>query len=279
VIVAPLNDRQCLDLVTTKAREWSRSKFAENEAARFRSTAELAESIRAEPQLDDDGKSHGAVTLHCDYNVRVREDPRNPNCVERAAWYLAAAERIDPTLERALITVNVTLDGKRLRHTNVVERPRGTGEWLPVHLEPEPLGPRNSGGDGADIAATVLGVVHPIGKQVIVGLGTVYGGSQGGQTAGQVADALGGYEGQGIQRWRGSDGTTDQRSAPDTAGGAQAQGSLAGSARATPREDVRTAPSSATPRAARADVPTPPLSPTTQRSSSWARTGKKRRTR
>ena len=199
MILAPLNDSQCLDQVLANVRQWSRSAFAHREAARYPTTADLAAAIRAEPQLDDTGRGR-AHALQCDDRVRLREDPRNPNCVERAAWYLAAAEVIDPSLERSLLTVPVTLaDGSPARHTNAVERTPG-GSWEPVLLQPDaaPIARRNVG--AGEVFSDIFKVIHPIGRAVV----TYYAGEKTGKL---VGDALGGAEDAGVAI-AGGDGST-----------------------------------------------------------------------
>lgn len=57
---------------------------------------------------------------------RLRIAPADPNCVERAALYLGAAELIDPTPERSLTTIDVPGG----RHTLPVE------DGAPVVLDP-----------------------------------------------------------------------------------------------------------------------------------------------
>jgi hypothetical protein len=183
MIVAPLNDGACLNLVLDKAREWSGSKWAAVEAARYRNPAHLARAIRALPQLDDDGGAKASVALPCDYGVRLRRDPRNPNCVERAAWYLAVAEKMDPATMRSLFTATMRAGGGLVRHTNAVEHLGG--RWEPVVLQPD-AALRNA--TAGEVLGQVQEVVHPIGAGLLSAFGL-----------GGLADQIGALERQGIQ--------------------------------------------------------------------------------
>lgn len=199
MITEPINDRQCLELATAKAKEWSRTLAAR--AGRYRSTRELAEELRRLPQLDDDGRS-GAPAIACEYPVRLRQTPGNPNCVERAVWYLALAEAIDPTTSRALLTVPVRAG----RHTAVAER-RG-GEWVPVDLSPVRTSTLRNGPQEAEVLSAVQRPVHAVGG----GLLRFFGGQE---LGGGVADQLGEWEEQGIAEVHG--GSRPEAAAAKTA--------------------------------------------------------------
>ncbi|MCB9563145.1 MAG: hypothetical protein H6708_22335 [Kofleriaceae bacterium] len=77
-------------------------------AARFDTTEELSAWIRQLPQRDDHGAAYdGPKVDACAPPQRLRIAPADPNCVERAATYVAAAELIDPRPERRLATIEV----------------------------------------------------------------------------------------------------------------------------------------------------------------------------
>lgn len=244
MILEPINDKPCLRQVEAQARAWSKTALVRREALKYSTTADLIAAVQQLPQLDDPGNAH-AHTLQCDYRVRLRENPRNPNCVERAAWYLAVAEAIDPTTERTLVTVNVTAaGGDSVRHTNVLERPPATAvgahEWFAVSLFPSPaIGPRNV--SLGDVLGDVKDVVHPVGKAVL--------GFYLGDTGRSWGDALGSYEDQGVAAAGGSrpeasaDVRTGNEAAPKTTASA-----------ATPPAG-KTAASVAAPAAAKAAPP------------------------
>jgi hypothetical protein len=128
MIDAPLNDTECLGLITEMAGRASLTPEAQALAARFPSTRALVEHIRALPQRDDSGDPADGPRVACDVSQRARVFPEDPNCVERALMYLALAELIDPAPTRQLATVDVS---RTVRHTFPVEN----GE--PVVLDPE----------------------------------------------------------------------------------------------------------------------------------------------
>ena len=120
MIDAPLNDRGCLDDITATIAELAEAgdpALAEV-AAWFDDTRGLARWIRSLPQRDDLGApSDGPRVPTCHPPQRLRIAPADPNCVERAALYLGAAELIDPRPVRALTTIDVPGG----RHTLPVE--------------------------------------------------------------------------------------------------------------------------------------------------------------
>ena len=96
-------------------------------AARCRTTEELAAWIRLLPQRDDEGlPDDGPKVIVCEPWQRLRLPAPDPNCVERAALYVAAAELIDPWPVRRL----ATLDFDWGRHTFPIE------EGEPIVLDP-----------------------------------------------------------------------------------------------------------------------------------------------
>jgi hypothetical protein len=159
VILEPLNDIECLSQLTAIAAEGVAKPEIKELAARFASTDELAAWIRALPQRDDTGDPSDGPRVACDVLQRARLVATDPNCVERAILYLAAAEVLDPAAARQLATVDV---GPNLRHTFPVEG----GE--PVVLDPElrrnalragVYALRNGGGDAAELDALDAGQV------------------------------------------------------------------------------------------------------------------------
>src|SRR5205085_10475319 len=101
-------------------------------ALKHPSTESLAEWIRSLPQRDDDGAKHdGPKVDECKPPQRLRLPAPDPNCVERAALYVAVAEMIDARPVRQL----ATLDTPNGLHTFPVEN------GAPVILDPRV--PRN----------------------------------------------------------------------------------------------------------------------------------------
>src|SRR5689334_19303900 len=84
--------------------------------------------IRTLPQRDDEGSPcDGPKVEACRPAQRLRVPAEDPNCVERAALYVGAAELIDPGPVRRLATVD-TPSGL---HTFPTE------DGLPVVLDPD----------------------------------------------------------------------------------------------------------------------------------------------
>jgi hypothetical protein len=120
VIGVPLNDRKCLAQVSEVAASLARNRdpVLQEIAGRFRDTKALASWIRSLPQKDDEGDpAEGPKVEACEPPQRLRIPAEDPNCVERAALYVAAAELIDPTRLRQLVTVDTPVG----RHTFPVE--------------------------------------------------------------------------------------------------------------------------------------------------------------
>jgi len=128
VIVDPLNDGECLGKLTAVASEGTTNAEIQALAARFPTTAKLAKWIRGLPQRDDNGRADDGPRVMCDVGQRARLMADDPNCVERAILYLAAAEVIDPAPVRQLATVDVS---DTMRHTFPIE------DGDPVVLDPE----------------------------------------------------------------------------------------------------------------------------------------------
>jgi len=139
VIVEPYNDRLCLGAITAHARERVESAEVQAIARRFSTTAQLAAWIRSLPHRSDDGDPGDGPKVACDVPQRLRVPTADPNCVERSALYVAAAEVIDPAGLRALATI----DTDQGRHTFPIENGR------PVVLDPTK--PRNALIAGLDL--------------------------------------------------------------------------------------------------------------------------------
>jgi len=122
----PLNDTDCLELVTQRTESSVESESIKDLAKRFTTTRNLARWIRELPQKNDDGTAADGPRVNCDVPQRLRLPTDDPNCVERSALYLAASERIDPAPLRQLATIATPLG----RHTFPVENER------PVNLDP-----------------------------------------------------------------------------------------------------------------------------------------------
>jgi hypothetical protein len=130
VIGEPVNDHACLDGVTAVIAELvTRDDAALRELAdRHGTTTALATWIRYLPQRDDDGDpADGPKVAACSPPQRLRIPAPDPNCVERAALFVAVAELIDPAPVRQLATV----DTKVGPHTFPIE------DGFPVVLDPK----------------------------------------------------------------------------------------------------------------------------------------------
>ena len=137
------NDLTCLgaitEIVARKAAE--ADPEIDQLAAQFASTQELEAHIRSLPQRDDEGiPDDGPKVEACVPWQRLRFFPENPNCVERTAYYMILAERIDPRPVRRM----ATLDFPWGRHTFPIEEgapivldPRATYEELIKAIPPE----------------------------------------------------------------------------------------------------------------------------------------------
>jgi hypothetical protein len=134
VIGAPFNDLRCLGAITEVAADL----VAEGDevimqlAGEHASTEALAAWIRSLPQRDDLGeRGDGPKMDTCDPPQRLRIPAPDPNCVERAALYLAVAELIDAQPVRQLATLDTPIG----LHTFPIEN------GAPVILDPRV--PRN----------------------------------------------------------------------------------------------------------------------------------------
>ena len=129
MIGLPLNDYECLGQITEVALaqvEQQATPLLEV-ASRFPHTVALAAWIRTLPQRDDEGQPQdGPRVEECEPSQRLRIPAPDPNCVERAALYLAAAELIDADPVRQLATIETPFG----LHTIAVEN------GAPIILDP-----------------------------------------------------------------------------------------------------------------------------------------------
>lgn len=126
MIVEPLNDGECLGRILAQVVAATERADVRELAARLGSPAEVVRYLRALPQRDDQGDPADGPRVACDVSQRVRLPSVEPNCVERAALYLALAELLDPEPWRTLATID-TFAG---RHTYPLE------DGAPVQLDP-----------------------------------------------------------------------------------------------------------------------------------------------
>ncbi|MCA9679657.1 MAG: hypothetical protein KC464_31785 [Myxococcales bacterium] len=130
MIGEPVNDRACLEGITAVVAELAgRDDGALRELAdRHGTTKALVAWIRSLPQRDDDGEpDDGPKVAACSPPQRLRIPAPDPNCVERAALFVAVAELIDPAPVRQLATVDTQMGP----HTFPVE------DGQPVVLDPK----------------------------------------------------------------------------------------------------------------------------------------------
>ena len=135
MIASPMNDHGCLGPTT----EQIRAEIAEGNPAllelaeRFANTGDLAAWFRTLPQRDDDGiPNDGPKVDACRPAQRLRFDAIDPNCFERTARFVGAAELIAPDHVYRLATIStpnglhtfptcdgepVVLDPKGVRNT------------------------------------------------------------------------------------------------------------------------------------------------------------------
>jgi hypothetical protein len=135
VIGLPFNDLKCLGSITEVVAELvtNEDPVIAEIAAKHTTTESLADWIRSLPQRDDEGeKNDGPKVEECKPPQRLRLPAEDPNCVERAALYIATAELIDPRPARQLATLDTPVG----MHTFPVEN------GAPVILDPRV--PRNA---------------------------------------------------------------------------------------------------------------------------------------
>ena len=130
MIGLPFNDHKCLGSITEVVAELvaTEDPVIVELAQQHRTTEGLVNYIRGLPQRDDDGERRdGPKVETCEPPQRLRIPAEDPNCVERAALYVAVAEFIDPRATRQL----ATLDTPMGLHTFPVEN------GAPVILDPK----------------------------------------------------------------------------------------------------------------------------------------------
>ena len=130
MIGLPFNDHTCLGSITEVVAELvaTQDPLIVEMARQHRTTAGLVSYIRGLPQRDDDGVRHdGPKVEACEPPQRLRIPAADPNCVERAALYVAVAELIDPKPVRQLATLDTPVG----LHTFPVEN------GVPVILDPK----------------------------------------------------------------------------------------------------------------------------------------------
>ncbi len=109
MIGLPVNDHACLGQITEVITELVRTRedAIVEIANKFGSRKDLIAWIRALPQRDDIGDPEdGPKAGECNPPQRLRIPASDPNCVERAALYVAVAELLDPCTMRQLATVD-----------------------------------------------------------------------------------------------------------------------------------------------------------------------------
>ena len=130
MIGLPFNDHKCLGSITEVVAELvsTEDPVIVELARNHTTTAGLVSYIRSLPQRDDDGERRdGPKVDACEPPQRLRIPADDPNCVERAALYVAVAEFIDPHATRQI----ATLDTPMGLHTFPVEN------GAPVILDPK----------------------------------------------------------------------------------------------------------------------------------------------
>ena len=168
MIVAPVNDVECLAQLTTIARELASTTLVQTVARHLGSREAVIRWIQAKPQADDDGRE-AIRYITCDVPQRVRLLADDPNCVERATDALLLLESLErmkltSSAARALATVD-----RPARHTGLVEK---HGEhWYAVDLFPR----RNASGRNFDWKDILQGAHSYVGKPILqfYGLGSV----------------------------------------------------------------------------------------------------------
>jgi hypothetical protein len=156
------NDLLCLGSITelVAALVQNRDAVIIGLAGRFQTTEALAAWIRSLPQRNDEGDPEdGPKVEACRPAQRLRIPAADPNCVERAALYLAVAEIIDPWPIRQL----GTLDYDWGRHTFPIEHgapivldPRVTAEELARAIPAEARAQHETAhGAGAPVAIDI----------------------------------------------------------------------------------------------------------------------------
>jgi hypothetical protein len=129
VIGLPFNDHKCLGSITEVVAELvaTQDPVIVELAKKHPTLDGLVSYIRGLPQRDDDGESKdGPKVDACEPPQRLRLPAEDPNCVERAALYVAVAELIDAKPVRQLATLDTAVG----LHTFPIEN------GAPVILDP-----------------------------------------------------------------------------------------------------------------------------------------------
>ncbi|HEU4729265.1 MAG TPA: hypothetical protein VFT22_15295 [Kofleriaceae bacterium] len=147
MIGQPFNDHECLgaisEILSTMVEQ--QDPVLLELAAQYPTTRALIDYIRSLPQRDDLGDpADGPRLAACSPPQRIRLGAPDPNCVERAALFLAVDEINDPDRLRQLATVDTPVglhtfpivDGKP-----VVLDPRVTHEGLELGMAIHAPGP------------------------------------------------------------------------------------------------------------------------------------------
>jgi hypothetical protein len=109
MIEAPLNDTECLGPTTEQilAEIETGNPAITDLAAQFTTTDDLAAWFRTLPQRDDNGiPDEGPKVDACRPAQRLQFDSPSPNCFERSARFIGAAELIEPHRVYRLATVS-----------------------------------------------------------------------------------------------------------------------------------------------------------------------------
>lgn len=203
MILAPVNDVECLAQLTTIARELASTTLVQTVARHLGSREAVIRWVQAKPQADDDGRE-AIRYITCDVPQRVRLLADDPNCVERATDALLLLESLErmkliEPAARALATVD-----RPARHTGLVEK---HGEhWYAVDLFPR----RNASARNVDWKDILQGAHSYVGKPIL----QFYG-------LGSVADTIGDNENKLIGRDKKE--TKDEKKQPPPAGPAKGQ--------------------------------------------------------
>lgn len=109
MIAEPFDDRQCLGAISNTIAQMvaDRDPLLIALATHYPTTRRLIEYIQSLPQRDDLGApSDGPREYACVPTQRLRFGAPDPNCVERAALFIAVEEIRDPAPVRQLRTIN-----------------------------------------------------------------------------------------------------------------------------------------------------------------------------
>ena len=131
MLTRPPTDPHCLTLALQRVQEWLKDPEKRALASKYNNPGEIIADICARPQLYDAlWVLPNAPRLPCHPPMRVRFDPEDPQCGERAMAYLFYAEILDPDTPRTLMTIRI--NGQN--HVIVIEYRENGVE--PVILDP-----------------------------------------------------------------------------------------------------------------------------------------------